>query len=83
MLACMPTETRTRRRAATRIPASVVAPSAEAAPHNRPVTQAGLVPLSTRIPPDVKKQIKIAAVEHEVTEQDVVTEALREWLARR
>ena len=86
MLASMPT-TRTRRRAPNRGTGVVQPPDAPRIDSDRPTTRAvtttGLVPLSTRIPPEIKKRLKLLAVENDVSEQQAVAEALQEWIARR
>lgn len=40
-----------------------------------------LVALSTRIPASIRKAVRIAALDNDMDVQDVVTEALRTWLA--
>lgn len=41
-----------------------------------------LVALSTRIPESLRKQLKVASVLQEKDMQDVVTEALEDWLTK-
>ncbi len=42
-----------------------------------------LVPTSIRLPKDLLKRLRLASVNHELTQQTIVIEALEEWLERR
>ena len=62
---------------------------AEPPPARPPVTQSPpaapsdddpLVPLSTRVPKSLKRRLKLAAVEHDTSEQDLIIAALTETL---
>lgn len=41
-----------------------------------------VVALSTRIPESVRKRLRIAALRNDMVVQDVVVEALRDWLTK-
>lgn len=41
-----------------------------------------MVPLSTRVPESLRTAVRYAALDHDTGVQDIVTQALREWLAR-
>jgi hypothetical protein len=43
---------------------------------------AGRVKLGTRITKSLKRELKIAAANHDRTEESIVIEAIQEWLAK-
>jgi len=51
-------------------------------PERSPLAAAPLVAFGTRVPRDLLKELKLAALQRDMTVQEAVEAALRGWLAR-